>query len=644
MKKNSIVLNEYIVLIYRFALLLVLYTFCRVGFYWFNADFFSNVTFPGFLNIMKGGLLFDVSGLIYLNSLYFLLFLLPFKFKFNHYYQSSLKWLFLIVNSVGLAANVSDIIYYRFTLKRTTFSVFEMFSNEENKGQLWFRFIYDYWYAVVFWLVLVFLMFQLYQLIKPKPIVFSSKWLYGITSVIFLVLFVGLSVIGVRGGYRESTRPITMNNAGKFVNAPEEMALVLNTPFCIFRTISKVTFKPVDYFHDDAKLKQIYTPVHEPKVNAEFKDMNVVVIILESFSREHFGSLNPNLNNGNYKGYTPFLDSLINVSYSFNNAFANGRKSIDALPSVLASLPALVKPFVVSEYSLNSINGLGKLLREKDYHTSFFHGAQNGSMGFQSFTRMAGFDHYYGRNDYANDTDFDGIWGIWDEPFFQFFAQKLNTFPQPFVSSIFSVSSHHPFKVPAQYEGVFPKGEIPLHQCVGYTDMALRRFFKVASEMPWFNRTLFVITADHSASGKYIEYKTSANAFAVPLIFYAPGSDLRGSSNALAQQTDIMPTVLNLLGFNKGYVAFGRDLFNPELIGKAYVLNYVNESFQFLMNNWAIYFDGKDVIAFYDIKEDPSLSNNLKGIQAVPQAELELMKAVIQQYINRMIANELDLL
>jgi phosphoglycerol transferase MdoB-like AlkP superfamily enzyme len=516
-----------------------------------------------------------------------------------------------------------------------------MFSNEENMGQLWFRFIYDYWYAVVFWLGLVILMYYLYQLIKPKPIAFSSKWFYGISALVFMALFTGFSVIGMRGGYRHSTRPINMSNAGKYVNAPEEMAVVLNTPFCIARTARKSTFKYIDYFQNDTLLKQLYTPVHEPKVNNEFQNLNVVVIILESFSRENSGVLNPHLSNGNYKGYTPFLDSLINVSYSFGNAFANGRKSIDALPSILSSLPALVQPFVVSEYSSNNINGLGKLLREKKYHTSFFHGAPNGSMGFQAFTRMAGFDNYFGRDEYGNDADFDGIWGVWDEPFFQFFAKKLNTFPEPFVSSIFSVSSHHPYKVPDHYEGVFPKGTIPLHQCVGYTDMALRKFFKTASEMPWFNRTLFVITADHSIPGKYDEYNTSVNGFAVPLLLYMPGSNLKGSSTVLAQQTDIMPTVLNLLGYDNGFVAFGRDLLNPNSIGNAFVLNYANESFQFLMNNWAIYFNGKEVIAFYDIIADPSLSNNLKGKQAAPQSEVELMKAVIQQYNNRMIANKL---
>lgn len=642
MKRNPVLLNEYIVLIYRFALLVLLYAVCRIGFYLFNADFFPNVTFSGFYNIMKGGAMFDVSGLLYLNSLYLVFYLVPFNFKFNKWYQAVINWLFIITNSIGLAANVSDFIYYRFTLKRTTSSVFDIFANEENMGRLWVRFIYDYWYAVFFWLVLVYVMYFLYHRVKPKPIHFSSKWFYSVSGLVFLALFSGFSVIGIRGGYRHSTRPITMSNAGKYVDSPEEMALVLNTPFCMFRTLGKETFKPIHFFSDNELLERTYNPVYEPQDSTEIKNLNVVIIILESFNREHSGVLNPHLDKGQYKGYTPFLDSLISVSYSFNNAFANGRKSIDALPSILASLPALVQPYVVSEYSLNNINGIGGLLREKNYHTSFFHGAPNGSMGFQAFTRMAGLESYFGSDEYGNDDDFDGMWGVWDEPFFQFFAKTLNTFPEPFVSSIFSVSSHHPFKVPAKYEGVFPKGTLPLHQCVGYTDMALRKFFKSASEMEWYDSTLFVITADHSVPSHYDEYKTNINGFAIPLLFYMPGSDLKGSSNRLAQQIDIMPTVLNFLGYNRGYVAFGNDLFNPDLKGKEYVLNYVNETFQFLMNNWVIYFDGKKVVAFYNFQEDPFLSNNLIGKHPVPQSELEYMKAIIQQYNNRMIANDLS--
>ncbi len=636
-------INEYFVLIYRFLVLLVFYSVCRIGFYFFNQDLFPNVTFPGFLTIMKGGVLFDISGILYLNVLMFFLYLVPFKFKFNKWYQGPTDFLFFLVNSIGFAVNISDFIYYKFTLKRTTFSVFDIFANEDNMGRLWIRFIYDYWYAFLFWLLLTVTFYYLVKKIKPKHMPIKPAWIYTISGSVILGLFGALAVVGIRGGYRHSTRPITMGNAGKYVNAPEEMALVLNTPFSMLRTIGKTTFTPKHYYTDYETLNSIYSPVHERKDNREFKNLNVVIIILESFSREHSGALNPTLHNGNYKGYTPFLDSLVNHSFTFTNAFANGRKSIDALPSILASLPALVQPFVVSEYSSNRISGMGELLRQKGYHTSFFHGAPNGSMGFEAFTRMAGFDYYYGKDEYGKSEDFDGIWGIWDEQFFQFFAGKINDFKQPFVTSVFSVSSHHPFKVPAKYEGVFPKGTQLLHQCIGYSDMALRKFFETASKSEWFNNTLFVITADHSITAYHNEYKTNYNAFAVPLLFYAPGHNLKGKSHKLAQQTDIMPTVLNFLGFNDPYIAFGSDLLNNTSEGNEYVLNYINESYQFLMNNWAIYFDGKDVIAFYNYKDDPLLTNNLKGKTEVPQKELDLLKAVIQQYNNRMINNELAL-
>jgi phosphoglycerol transferase MdoB-like AlkP superfamily enzyme len=588
---------------------------------------------------MKGGLLFDISGLLYINVFYMLLCLLPLKFKFNKWYQAFLKGLFIITNAAGLFANVADIIYYRVTLKRTTFSVFDQFKNEDNMLQLWMQFVIDFWYALLFLIVLVFLLVYLYGRVKPKPFLFKSNLIYGISGTLILVFFVGLSVMGIRGGWRHSTRPINMSNAGKYAESPEQMAIVLNTPFCVLRTIGKETFKPLHYFPDDRKLMELFTPEIHPRDSGEMKKLNIVVIILESFSRESVGSLNRHIDNGNYKGYTPFLDSLISVSYTFSNAYANGRKSIDAMPSVLASLPALVQPYVVSEYSSNRVNGFGNLLKPYGYHTSFFHGAPNGSMGFQAFSRMIGIEHYFGKNEYANDADFDGIWGIWDEPFQRYFAHTLEEFPQPFFSSVFTISSHHPFKVPKEYEDVFPKGTLPVHRGIGYTDMGLRSFFEIAKESGWYQNTLFVITADHSVTPHYAEYKTNVNAFAIPIIFYSPALNLKGMDNRLAQQTDILPTVLNLINYPDGYIAFGNDLFGKEK--KSFVLNYISESFQFMQNDKVLYFDGKKVISFYDYVTDPFLKNNLKERESVPVAESELMKAVIQQYNNRMIENNL---
>ena len=469
--------NEFMVMIYRFLLLMFLYSAGRIIFYLFNTSMFPNVGFASFIRMMRGGVMFDTSAVLYLNALYFLLYLLPLPFKFGDNYQRLLKWVFLIFNGIGLAFNYIDIIYYRFILKRTTASVFDIVGYDAGNFRLILRFFYDFWYILLIWLVTLLLLSKLYSLLKPEPSFRVKSWKYLSVSVIALILFSGLSVIGMRGGYMPSTRPISMNNAGKYVNSPEEMSLVLNTPFCILRTWGKKAFEVKHYFSSDDEINSVYNPVRDPHPTLPFKKDNVVVIILESFSREFVGALNQNLENGHYKGYTPFIDSLISRSLVFPNAFANGRKSIDAIPSITASIPALVVPYVISERSGNRINSLASLLSHEGYQTAFFHGAPNGSMGFDAFTKIAGFSQYIGKNEYGNDSGFDGTWGIWDEPFFQFFADEMNRMKEPFFTTIFSVSSHHPFIVPEQYRTRFPEEHIPLQKCIRYTDMALREFF-----------------------------------------------------------------------------------------------------------------------------------------------------------------------
>ncbi len=632
-------LNEFLVLAYRFALLFIFYAIFRIAFFLMNASLFPNVDFVGFWRIMQGGLLFDTSALIYINILYFVFYVLPLQWKFKPGYQKFLKSLYMVTNGLGFALNSIDLIYYRFILKRSTFNVLDILKNEENMGKLWFQFIIDFWYVAAFFLLMMMLLGFAYSLVQPRKTRLQHPVLYAFVSLLVFVLISGFSVIGIRGGYKHSTRPITLSNAGAYVNSPEEMAIVLNTPFSIIRTIGKKSFTKMDFFGSDAELDQTFSVERQYAFQQPANKKNVVVIILESFSREFFGVFNPTLEGGQYKGYTPFLDSLAHHSLVFPNAYANGRKSIDAMPSVLAGIPALVLPYVVSEYSSNKINSVASILGREGYQSAFFHGAPNGSMGFDAFAKIAGFQKYYGKTEYNNDADFDGIWGIWDHAFFQFFASEMNRMEQPFVTSLFSVSSHHPFKVPAQFEGVFPQGPLPVQQCIGYSDHALKMFFDSAQKMPWFNNTLFVITADHSSVPEHEEYKNNLDAFAIPIMFYTPDGSLSpGVNNRLAQQIDILPSVLNYLNVSQPFVAFGNNLLQEG--SKEFVLNYSNEVYQFINNDKVIYFDGKKIVGVYLYKTDHFLKNNLLGSLPVEEEE-RLLKAVIQQFNNRMIEDRL---
>lgn len=629
--------NVYVALTQRLLIAMLLFTVCRIGFYAFNYSYFPGVNPAGFFRILYGGLKFDLTAVLYVNALVIVLMIVPLDIRFKAWYQRVVKILFFVFNGTALAANVADFIYYRFTLRRTTADVFSQFENEENMAALGFRFLYDYWYAVVFWIALVWIMVMLYKRTTVTGPMVRNRLAYYSFGVLSVPLIVYLFIGGVRGGFRHSTRPITLSNAGEFVNQANEVNIVLNTPFAIFRTLGKTKIRKVHYFDSDDQAGAIYSPVHVPGDSTRFRPLNIVIIILESFSKEFIGTLNAD--KAGYKGYAPFLDSLLVHSKTFRHSFANGRKSIDGLPSIMAGIPSVDIPYVLTPFSNNRIRALGTLLKEKGYHTSFFHGAPNGSMGFNAFMNLAGFEHYYGMSEYGNDADFDGMWGIWDDKFFSFYADRLNTFPQPFVSALFSVSSHHPFKIPAEYERDFKGGEKPILRCIQYTDFALKNFFARVKKMPWYDNTLFVITADHCSSDiLFPESRTAWGLHSVPIIFFRPDNSLTGIENTLVQHIDIMPTVLGYLGYEKPYLAFGRDVFS-EADPFAFIYR---DTYNLFSGNYMLRFDGEKTQALYDFVSDRMLTTDLKD--SLPEVVVQMeqkVKAVVQQYKNRMIDNRL---
>ncbi len=630
--------GPYLALAIRLALMLLLYGILRLGFYGFNMAQFPQVSFSELMYMMAGGVKFDIVALLYINILYILLVSFPVPFKYNPLFSKISKWVFVVSNSIGIALNLVDFAYYPFTLKRTTGTVFGQFANEENLGKLFLDFGLEYWYLVFFFVLIVWGLIKLYDLVQvEKPTVFNWKF-YSVQLLLLLTvafLFVG----GVRGGWAHSTRPITLSNAGDYVKSPEEMNIVLNTPFSILKTLKAVSLKE-EHFFSDQELNAMYPVVHQPKDSAQFKKLNVVLLILESFGKEHIGFFNKDLENGTYKGYTPFLDSLIEQSYTFTRSYANGRKSIDALPSVITGIPSIGEPFVLSIYSGNKTTSLAKLLSDEGYETSFFHGAPNGSMGFSAYMQLAGIKHYYGKNEYNNDADFDGIWGIWDEPFMQYMAKQMDQMKEPFFSSFFSLSSHHPFKVPEKYAGKFPKGTLPLHEPLGYADHALKKFFQTASKSPWYNNTLFVICADHASMSHFKEYNTMPNSFAIPIVFYYPGGELKGVSDKLVQQIDIMPTVLNYLQYDNPYFSFGFDAFAPDR--NNFVVSNIGNIYNFFMGDYFMTYGDKEVKSVYNLKADKFLEHDLKGKDLQVQDSLmKHLESFMQQYNNRMIHNKL---
>jgi len=607
----------------RFLLIVLIYQLCRLLFLFFNRNSFNGLTFKTFL----GGLHFDLSAIAYINIIFAILHFLPGKFKYKNGYQKGLKIAFFIINLLFILTNFVDFEYFRFTGRRSSFGMITATGMENEIGGLIISFLIEFWYIPLIALVLA---IAFWKTIPNIKLIFSGEKITKITIAkqlgVFIFLLGFVFLLG-RGGFQK--KPLKVVDAVNY-GSISHSALVLNTPFCILKTIGKKETLESPKFYNEKELNAIFNPVVETNPTESLTKQNVVVIILESFGRENM-----------QRGQTPFLDSLLTKSLFFENGFANGKLSIDAVPSTLSSIPSLMSSsLITSSYSINEIYGLPKILKDNGYNTSFFHGAFNGSQNFDQYCKVAGFDAYYGKNEYDGPEAFDGRWGIFDEEFFQFYCQKMSSFKQPFFTSIFSISSHNPYTIPEKYKGKFPKGTTKIQESIAYSDYALKQFFNTAKQQDWYKNTLFVITADHTSSEPTEEkFKTNVGKFRIPILFFNPGNPAFGGiSYRNMQQIDIMPSIIDLLHIKTKMVTFGK----PYQSDKDFVVYYLDNIYHYIDGDYYMAFDGKKALAMYNFKKDELLKNNLIQSDKALAIKMErFIKAYVQSFNERIINNQL---
>ncbi|TZF99868.1 LTA synthase family protein (plasmid) [Chryseobacterium panacisoli] len=633
--------QEVLALVYRIFLAYFFYQIARLLFWYFNKDLIKVDSVSEYIKLAFHGTAFDTTAILYVNALFILLSLLPLVINTKKVFQKILFWLYFITNGIAYAMNFGDFIYYKFSQARLTSAVFQVAEHESNVSQTLMISVGEHPFVLIWFVVLMGLWVFLYKRIKVEDVKPVKLLPYFITSIITLCITAVLVVGGIRGDFKHSTRPINMVDATRFVTNPLQGNMVLNSTFSFFRTLNTNNFKEV-HFVDQKYIEENVQPykVYDRKVENR---PNIVIFIVESFGREYSGAFNKDKNIKDYVSYTPFIDSLAGQSLIFPNTFANGRQSIHGMSSVLAGIPSLTDAFTGSPYSNQKIQSIVSVCNDLGYDTSFYHGAPNGSMGFLGFGNILGFKHYFGKTEYNHDEDFDGMWAIWDEPFLQYFAKNVGK-KQPFMTTVFTASSHHPFKIPEKYNGKFKKGKIEIHEPMQYTDYAIKQYFETAKKQPWYNNTIFVFTGDHTNQVYYPEYERAMNRYAVPLIFYSPNPEyqLKGVSQEIAQQADIYPTLADLIGYNKPIRSWGRSLVS----NKKYpfiVVNSDGSTDQFMIGNYIYRFDGKEIIGVY-AQSDLSLEKNLLNEVKNPEVEAgkKTAKAWYQDYMDRVINRKLN--
>ncbi len=591
----------------RVLSLCLIYTTSRLAFYLYN---FKGTESTNTLLAFLEGLRFDISAILYINLPLLVLLCVHFFVPQLKLFNRFINGLFYLVNIPFILLNNIDIVFYVFNLKRSAIDFFDFITTSDVKN-VYLNYLKDYWQiSLLSCLQIVFLLS-----LKNLPLQFKRQK----SAFIILILTSASVVIGLRGGTQ--LKPIKPINAGVIssCNTPE---LVLNTPFTILHSYNQNSLEALRYFEEGNQ--SIHSNRH--KFNSDgLSHENVVVIILESFSKEFVGYYNDD------KGYTPFLDSLMQSGLAVHNAYANGVRSIEALPAITASIPSLMtEPFITSSYANNSYPSLANILADEGYSTSFFHGGEKGTMGFYEFSKKAGFAEYYGKEEYNNNADYDNNWGIYDEPFLTYFAQQLNKEKKPFLSVFFSLTSHPPYQLPKKYENHFPKGDLDIHESIGYSDNALRIFFKTAQQMDWFDNTLFVITADHTSplsSNKL--YKNKVGRYAVPMLFWRSDHSIQGKIENTSQHIDILPTVMDILGYEKEFFSFGKSILKQE----DWAISFLKNEYLMLTNE--AYVVNKDEVytTYKDKKFKETIPNN--------QELVNKLKAIRQSFNNAMITNQM---
>ena len=393
------------------ALLLVIYTVCRLVFFSLNRALFPGVDGSLLLRMMRGGLRFDIAALMFTNVVYMLLALLPFRIRGTRGWQVATKTAFVVPNFIAFAIDLADAVYFPYSNRRTTCTVFKEFGGDSNLGGIFLHEALAHWYLVLLGAAILFILIRLYAEPFSRKADYGWKRYLSHTAILVAVLYP--IVAGMRGGFGGDVRPIALNDAKLYCEEPLQTAVVLNTAFSMYKTVEAKDFPRPDWFATEAEARAVFDPVHTPDPQAGFQAKNVVVIVLESFSAA-YSSFLTEWQGDAHEGYMPFLDSLMQESLVFRHSFAHDKISISALPAVMTGIPMVIEPYFLTPYANDKLRGLAtELVENEGYSSAFYHGAQRQSLGLAGFAESVGFRQQFSRESYGNEADYDGTWGIW---------------------------------------------------------------------------------------------------------------------------------------------------------------------------------------------------------------------------------------
>jgi phosphoglycerol transferase MdoB-like AlkP superfamily enzyme len=629
--KTSTFLHKYLFL--RFLIILGILQVARLLFFLYNRDMFLNGTLEIISTFLKS-ILFDVLSCFlyfipYICLLLCLLFLKEMKrwqLRLLTVYFSVLFWMVSILS-------FADIFYYKFNLRRINIETLQLLSDSKSS-------IFNFGVQHPYSLFLLVLLLAAYYFSIKNTAVYGNPLILGTSSRKVLIgsLIFGALTCNLFLWFAKYLSPmsasllVSAGYTGLYTNSPQVFLYSLRSGWTYVKPL---------HFYSDTEVDKWVPVFYANSQSKPYNGKNIVVFILESFSYSYLDKNNPD------KPSTPFFDSLIGHSTFYTNAYANNTTSANGLCSILSGIPSLMnQPFFSSAYASNPVRSIGLALKKNGYQTNFFLGANDDHFGFKKGTKLLGIDNYYHGEEFAK-SQHDGTWGIYDEPFLQYFATQTAQMQQPFFSVFFTISSHFPFKVPDSLINAFPtKHNYANERAVSYVDYSFKKFFEKVKNTAWFQNTIFIFTADHvskentreSASFNFNSY------YHIPIFIFDPSNPQGKEVSHLVQHTDIPPTIADLTGISDTILSFGGSFFDST--SYRYTVNRYSENIvQFIDTSILLQYDilNNQLLDLYSIQETDALKRitNQAQLNEAQRKIVPLLKAYMQQYFNRHYYNRL---
>lgn len=635
----------YTATLYQFGVALLMLWLSRFMFAIYNWDSSAISSFGELMALSLYGLRFDITAAAYFNALFIAMRIVPQPLQFNTYWLRASQWVYGICNSLMLAINIGDIPYYNFTGARLRWSNVLTVATDDGAGTILLNYIPSYWWAVLLGVAFIASMLWLAGRVKIDVTKKASiPWRIALFVILGAATFIAMR------GRTGSGIPLAIADATYAVRKAPQINVVLNSPFCLLRSLNpkKSNYEPTLTFFSDTELATIRNSVHEPADSTVLSRRNIVTIIIESGGAEWTDFLTVGHEAGTL-GLMPFLDSIAEQSAVVRNVMATWRTSIGGATAIFGGFPAFDQfYYMLSPYNKNTVDRPASLMRDKGWETVFYYGVNPGSFNIDQTAYAFGYSRLCNRHTYGNDDDYDGKWGIFDEPMAEFVVNDLSHTKEPFMAAWFTISAHGPFTLPDGYDtSGFRHPETCPERGLEYTDVALRRFFQLAAQQPWYENTTFIITGDHgNRDFSATRYGRDYIRNRVPFIVYTPDGSIAPQvfDDRTASQIDIAATTLKLAGYDEAFVSLGSDMFGePE---KLFGI-YRGDGGRYLFNDSrrAIYTDSRAerIEEVFDPVSDPFFDNPLGAPDSLAQALLTRGQAFLQDYTTRLNNDRLSL-